>query len=74
LIDYYKFFHHYSHPSLVSLSSVVTGGEGPLNIGGIFAKERLDDYKTEIEIRIYLANLLTNTAGVISILQCSKID
>ena len=40
---------------------------------GIFAKERLDDYKTEMEIRIYLANLLTNTAGGVSILQCSKL-
>ncbi len=71
IIDYYKFFNHHSHPSLASLASVVTGEGGPLNLGGIFSKERLDDYKTEIEIRIRLAEMLADTAGVISILQCS---
>lgn len=74
LIDYYKFFHNYSHPSLASLSSVITCEGGPLNIGGIFSKEKLNDYKTEIKIRIYLATMLANAAGVISILQCSPID
>jgi hypothetical protein len=72
LIDLYKFFHHFSHPSIVSLGSVVTGGEGPLVLGGIFAANRHDDYKTEIQIRIRLANLLTDTAGVIHVLQCAE--
>lgn len=72
LIKFYEFFHHYSHPSMASLGSIVMDEDGPLVFGGIFAGDRLEEYKKEMEIRIDLANLIANTVGVIHILQCAE--
>jgi hypothetical protein len=59
LITNYKFFHQYSHSSLLSLSSVIISPEAS-NIGAVFVGDRLDGYTTELENRINLAKLITN--------------
>ena len=63
-----KFYDNYSHPSLLSLTSLYQFDETKqLFMGASFDNAKIPQYKKEINIRINLANLISNIIDGISI-------
>ena len=56
----YEFYHNYSHPTYMTISSFVSFSEGGMYVGSSFDKGKLADYKKEVQSRISLAQRFSN--------------
>ena len=56
-----KFYHNYSHPSILSMANLLSfGSPGTTYIGGAFDLEKKDSYQKELSRRISLSNILAD--------------
>lgn len=63
-----KFYHNYSHPSLLGMANVISFKNcGDTFIGGSFDLEKIDKYKKELVHRVNFCKILPNfIEGIIS--------
>ncbi len=55
------FYHNYSHPSQLSLASLISfSKEGKLHLGVSFDEGKIKEYTKEVESRVSLANVFNN--------------
>lgn len=60
-IKHWKFYHNYSHATLLTITAQVSFSEGSrLYLGSIFDKEKIGDYKKELIERIHFVENLEN--------------
>ena len=63
LKKFYKYYHQYSHSSLLSLAHLRSFSENGVYIGGRFDKEKMDGYhgyRREVKTRVSAARVLSN--------------